>query len=200
MNERVEGVIVTDDGNGEQPRRSLLRAVRQELESLVRAGLDRIPAPAPVESGPLLSAVEAEAALPLEEVPDPGTTPRRDETIERPLHSIVVTPLPPPNLRWPSSVDAARPAQRVESAGAPPSSLLGPLFTESGFDTPPVPACERPALLESLARTVAGCRKCAYLAETRTQTVFGVGSHETRLMFIGEAPGADEDRQGKPFV
>ena len=47
---------------------------------------------------------------------------------------------------------------------------------------------------------MAGCRKCAYLAETRTQTVFGTGPAETRLMFIGEAPGADEDRQGKPFV
>jgi DNA polymerase len=55
-------------------------------------------------------------------------------------------------------------------------------------------------LLEALASVVAGCRKCRYLAETRTQTVFGTGSHETRLMFIGEAPGADEDRQGKPFV
>ena len=49
-------------------------------------------------------------------------------------------------------------------------------------------------------RVVAGCRKCAYLAETRTQTVFGTGPAETRLMFVGEAPGADEDRQGKPFV
>ncbi len=83
---------------------------------------------------------------------------------------------------------------------APPSALLGPLFKEPEFETPPVPACDRPALLESLASVVAGCRKCAYLAETRTQTVFGTGPAETRLMFIGEAPGADEDRQGKPFV
>ena len=83
---------------------------------------------------------------------------------------------------------------------ASPSSLLGPLLTESGFETPPIPACERQATLDGLASVVAGCRKCAYLAETRTQTVFGTGSAETRLMFVGEAPGADEDRQGKPFV
>ena len=77
----------------------------------------------------------------------------------------------------------------------------GPASSRSrGSTTPPVPACDRPALLESLASVVAACRKCAYLAETRTQTVFGTGPAETRLMFIGEAPGADEDRQGKPFV
>jgi DNA polymerase len=38
------------------------------------------------------------------------------------------------------------------------------------------------------------------LARTRTQTVFGEGSASARLMFIGEAPGADEDRTGRPFV
>jgi DNA polymerase len=38
------------------------------------------------------------------------------------------------------------------------------------------------------------------LAESRTQTVFGVGNPEARLAFLGEAPGADEDRQGEPFV
>ncbi|MFO1019760.1 MAG: uracil-DNA glycosylase [Planctomycetales bacterium] len=38
------------------------------------------------------------------------------------------------------------------------------------------------------------------MARTRTQTVFGVGNPEARLVFIGEAPGADEDKQGEPFV
>jgi uracil-DNA glycosylase len=51
-----------------------------------------------------------------------------------------------------------------------------------------------------MAAQVAVCRKCPHLAETRTQTVFGTGSSAARLMFIGEAPGADEDRLGKPFV
>ncbi|MCA8987975.1 MAG: uracil-DNA glycosylase, partial [Planctomycetaceae bacterium] len=44
------------------------------------------------------------------------------------------------------------------------------------------------------------CRKCKELAETRTQTVFGVGNPEARVLFVGEAPGADEDKQGEPFV
>jgi DNA polymerase len=46
---------------------------------------------------------------------------------------------------------------------------------------------------------VSVCRACS-LHETRTQTVFGVGDQQASLMVIGEAPGADEDRQGEPFV
>ena len=54
------------------------------------------------------------------------------------------------------------------------------------------------ALLE-LAREAAECTKCR-LSSGRTQVVFGVGHPDADLMFIGEAPGAEEDRQGKPFV
>jgi uracil-DNA glycosylase family 4 len=53
--------------------------------------------------------------------------------------------------------------------------------------------------LDALRRTVSECTRCA-LSESRTQTVFGVGTHETKVMFIGEAPGRDEDRKGEPFV
>jgi DNA polymerase len=52
---------------------------------------------------------------------------------------------------------------------------------------------------EQLRTMVAACTRCS-LHETRTQTVFGVGSRSAKWMFIGEAPGADEDRQGEPFV
>ncbi|MFN2476706.1 MAG: uracil-DNA glycosylase family protein [Chthoniobacterales bacterium] len=44
------------------------------------------------------------------------------------------------------------------------------------------------------------CTRCPHLAATRTQTVFGIGNPDADLMFIGEAPGADEDAQGEPFV
>jgi uracil-DNA glycosylase len=53
--------------------------------------------------------------------------------------------------------------------------------------------------LETLARTVSTCTRCR-LHATRTQTVFGVGNPRAHWMFIGEAPGADEDAQGEPFV
>lgn len=52
------------------------------------------------------------------------------------------------------------------------------------------------AELEAAVRT---CTKCS-LHATRTRTVFGVGHRQARWMFIGEAPGGDEDRQGEPFV
>jgi uracil-DNA glycosylase family 4 len=61
------------------------------------------------------------------------------------------------------------------------------------------PAADRHASLLRLSADVAGCRACA-LCETRTQTVFADGDPSARIMFIGEAPGADEDAQGVPFV
>jgi uracil-DNA glycosylase family 4 len=54
--------------------------------------------------------------------------------------------------------------------------------------------------LQVLQAEVAGCTRCSELAQTRTQTVFGVGNPNARLVFLGEAPGADEDIRGKPFV
>jgi DNA polymerase len=59
---------------------------------------------------------------------------------------------------------------------------------------------DRQAALEVIRRKVAACTRCEELARTRTQTVFGVGNPHARLVFLGEAPGADEDRQGIPFV
>lgn len=53
--------------------------------------------------------------------------------------------------------------------------------------------------LDSLAKQVAVCTQCS-LHESRTQTVFGVGNPDADWLVIGEAPGADEDRQGEPFV
>ncbi|MBI5612046.1 MAG: uracil-DNA glycosylase [Gammaproteobacteria bacterium] len=51
----------------------------------------------------------------------------------------------------------------------------------------------------TLEAAVRSCTKCG-LSATRTQTVFGVGNRNAHWLFVGEAPGADEDRQGEPFV
>jgi len=58
----------------------------------------------------------------------------------------------------------------------------------------------REARLAALREAVSVCRKCEHLADFRTQTVFGVGNPNAELMFVGEAPGEDEDKQGEPFV
>jgi uracil-DNA glycosylase len=55
------------------------------------------------------------------------------------------------------------------------------------------------AAWDELRTEVSGCRLCG-LCATRTQTVFGVGDRHAEVLVVGEAPGADEDRQGEPFV
>lgn len=54
--------------------------------------------------------------------------------------------------------------------------------------------------LTEVYREARGCVLCPNLAQARTQVVFGAGNADADLMFIGEAPGADEDRDGVPFV
>ena len=67
-------------------------------------------------------------------------------------------------------------------------------------EPPPDPLAERRRALTVLAEEVAGCDLCPELFPTRTQTVFGVGPIDPDVAFVGEAPGADEDRTGEPFV
>jgi DNA polymerase len=72
--------------------------------------------------------------------------------------------------------------------------------------TPPAPTAGRAGdgdaarSLAILRQEVADCMRCVELAGTRTQTVFGAGPPDARLCFFGEAPGADEDASGEPFV
>jgi uracil-DNA glycosylase family 4 len=60
-------------------------------------------------------------------------------------------------------------------------------------------AADRLNRLEQLKQEASGCVRCR-LAQTRTQVVFGVGNPDADLMFVGEAPGFHEDKQGFPFV
>ena len=65
---------------------------------------------------------------------------------------------------------------------------------------PPLdPAAKAAAFAELRTRALA-CVKCPHLASSRKTVVFGVGNIDAQLMFVGEAPGADEDEQGEPFV
>jgi uracil-DNA glycosylase family 4 len=61
-------------------------------------------------------------------------------------------------------------------------------------------AAERREELKAVWRQAQACTKCAQLAATRQTVVFGSGHADADLMFVGEAPGANEDRQGLPFV
>jgi hypothetical protein len=59
---------------------------------------------------------------------------------------------------------------------------------------------ERRERLKELYTTCRGCVRCPQLAETRRNVVFGAGNADADLMFVGEAPGKNEDQQGLPFV
>lgn len=59
---------------------------------------------------------------------------------------------------------------------------------------------DRSEKLELLREKVATCEKCPVLAETRNKTVFGEGNPHAEVLFLGEAPGANEDQEGRPFV
>ncbi len=113
------------------------------------------------------------------------------ESIER----AGVTHLPrskKPVAKVPSPVrDEVRPA----AAGSQPMTTAKVERPHSSAKPP-----SRLVQLDIIRQEVAACTKCAHLASARTQTVFGVGNPQARLCFIGEAPGADEDRTGEPFV
>ena len=64
----------------------------------------------------------------------------------------------------------------------------------------PLTSAEKTAALAELRQRALGCMKCPNLAAARQSVVFGVGSIDAQLMFVGEAPGADEDEQAEPFV
>ena len=85
---------------------------------------------------------------------------------------------------------AARQAP-VPAATAGPEAVAAPAAGAAA-----VPAARA---LEAIDAQVRACRQCA-LHRTRTRTVFGTGSPGAACMFIGEAPGAEEDRRGEPFV
>jgi DNA polymerase len=83
------------------------------------------------------------------------------------------------------------PAKRIASAPAPHAAPK----TEITSSSP-----EKSAAFAELQKRALSCVKCPHLASSRKNVVFGVGSIDAQLMFVGEAPGADEDEQGEPFV
>src|SRR5438445_4447275 len=103
----------------------------------------------------------------------------------------------------------AAPAVRHTTVSSPPATSAlnaAPSFFNqeaelaSASQTPVLDPAAKRRELQVLEEQVSGCTRCPELCSTRTQTVFGVGSPDAELCFLGEAPGADEDAQGEPFV
>ena len=106
----------------------------------------------------------------------------------------------------PAAVPERRPPARLVENPTVPNRAV----PEASARPAPAPALDpRPSTLDLQAKLAAfadlraralACVKCPHLASSRKHVVFGVGSMDAQLMFVGEAPGADEDLQGEPFV
>ena len=107
---------------------------------------------------------------------------------------------------WPAGASPPVP-ERTASTQASPAAEASPAIPPSTVHLPVAAEMRAQAKqwtpstkLEYLRkRNVGDCQRCG-LARTRTNIVFGVGNPEARIVFVGEAPGADEDRRGEPFV
>ena len=176
----------------------------QLLESLERAGvaqLGKIPDLSALP--PMVAAVQAAAApdTPVTRAVELPNTAPATAPVALPVPAapapIVSTPAQSASLEMPRRTKSASDSSGNSTAA---TAAPAPLWTDAEELPAPLPRAKRVAALEVLASEVAGCTRCRELAETRTQTVFGVGNPMARLCFCGEAPGGDEDRQGEPFV
>lgn len=95
--------------------------------------------------------------------------------------------------------ELARAKKTTASNDSIPSSSVVPV-QDFSWKLPVLDLSERENRFEKLKKQVAACKKCPELVAYRTRTVFGDGSLNPKVCFFGEAPGADEDKQGIPFV
>jgi uracil-DNA glycosylase family 4 len=117
---------------------------------------------------------------------EPSVAARATSSSERYAQRNAPSRLEPPQ-------PALRPSAVTVSDPASPGSLFGELAA------PQTTFAQSTERLEDVWRDIGECTRCG-LCEGRTQVVNTYGNQKARLMFVGEAPGADEDAQGKPFV
>jgi DNA polymerase len=166
----------------------LLDATIQHLENLKSRGVRHV-AVAPETLRALVLPAKSPAAAPRSRTPaSPASVAARPRAAAsaHPLSRPAAPFVPPP------PAPAPRPAAAAE---VPPLPGASPAAEKPPLD----PAAKAAAFAELRTRALA-CVKCPNLVSARKNVVFGVGNPDARLMFVGEAPGADEDAQGEPFV
>jgi uracil-DNA glycosylase family 4 len=152
------------------------RILLQRLESLQRAGVEQIGR----------RQVRLLTAAPLDETPAVAVA-----SAAAAIHTEADT--------QPPLVSTPAPPAEMPRTKSPPPVLANTALAEP-YPLAAASAATRQSLLGELDVKVRGCTLCRELACTRTQTVFGIGNIQPRVVFFGEAPGADEDRLGEPFV
>jgi uracil-DNA glycosylase family 4 len=101
-----------------------------------------------------------------------------------------------------SNPEIAKPATKPVpvASSIPQSPVLELPGKKTAPSTPALSPEAKTAAFGDLRQRALACVKCSHLASSRKNVVFGVGDINSQLMFVGEAPGADEDIQGEPFV
>jgi uracil-DNA glycosylase family 4 len=167
----------------------LRRAVVQQLESLRRAGVTHWKQIDPIAALTQQNVVRSESV-------SAASAPFLQASSAKSAPPIAASVLSLREPQSPPSVDSesSEVAKKKASLSAPATVPRAP------FEPLNLPLAERISGLKILSEKVKACTRCPELASTRTQTVFGVGNPEAKILFVGEAPGADEDAQGEPFV
>ena len=149
----------------------LLDATIQHLEDLKSRGVRHV-------------AVDPETLRALTQPPATGTPASGPARAERQKPAGSETGAPQPVAEQTTLL--ALPGETVPASNPSPATRLS--------------SPEKAAAFATLRERTLACVKCAHLASSRKNVVLGVGSIDAQLMFVGEAPGADEDEQGEPFV
>ena len=172
------------DFGEDQTRRALI----QQLEGLRRAGV-----------------THWKRIEPIFPTSKPTTRPEHTQTTQsgaprNPDHS--ASHSPPAMLSAHATPVSDRSAAAVTKSTVVAQTAVAPpiMAPRPPFQPLDLPLVDRVAGLAALAERVKNCTRCQELVATRTKTVFGVGNPQAKILFLGDAPGADEDAQGEPFV
>lgn len=171
---------MADEADPREEYAALVRAVaaRVELEQGfgIESGKLPCPAPLPAEAPP-------QAARPAA----PPQPPRQKQAARAMPEVVKPPPVHRAEVPPPPSVTAVATESKVD------------IFEAKNYDIAFPEGLSKQGQLEFFAKAIANCQLCR-LSQGRTQVVFGVGNPDAELMFVGEAPGHDEDVQGEPFV
>lgn len=180
-------------------------AAKQLLEHWERCGLTRLPMPTEAGSNQAIAWLDAltidsglEAAKELQLLPS-SVKPK-----ELPASAALST-VDTATVRESTVREANQPANAINAEAVKPALNAKPPNIDSpsqpgNWQTDGLSVEDRTGRFQVLAAEVDACRKCTDIVCRRQRTVFGVGPVNARLVMFGEAPGADEDRSGEPFV
>jgi DNA polymerase len=116
-----------------------------------------------------------------------------------PSQTLKTSPLVPARPTSEASTSSPiAPIRQFEKAAPPPDMVR--MIDMVGWETAPLDTVSREKQLKILSQDASACRKCSDIVCRRKQAVFGTGPVHARLVMFGEAPGAEEDDRGEPFV